>query len=330
MRSWTWRCWLIFACVALLPARLPAPLIYTPGEGWRYEKFGEEGKWIRGRAEDQLRIAQEAFDKKDYGLSLKAARRTVSRWPYSDFAPKAQYLVGRSYEAKKQDEKAFKAYQRLVERYPKIDNYEEVTRRQFEIANRFLQGQRFKAFGTVPLFASMDKTIKMYEQIIKAGTYSPVAAQAQMNIGVANEKRKTLFAKTPNYPEAAKAYEKAADRYAGEPIGTDAFYRVGDTYAKQARRAEYDQSVAGTAIASFSDFSTLHPDDPRVPQAQKQIDMLKTEQARGSFAVARFYEKRNRPEAAKIYYNDVLLKDPGSTYADDARRRIDAIVKKAK
>ena len=76
-----------------LAQRSPAPLVFTPGEGWRYEKAGGEGSWSRTRARDQLDVAQKAFDAKDYGLALKAARRTVKVWPFSDYAPQAQYLV---------------------------------------------------------------------------------------------------------------------------------------------------------------------------------------------------------------------------------------------
>ena len=45
-------------------------MIYTPGEGWRYESVGG-GKWQRARAKDQLDVAQAAFDKKQYSLALK-------------------------------------------------------------------------------------------------------------------------------------------------------------------------------------------------------------------------------------------------------------------
>src|ERR1044071_9325822 len=89
---------LISTFFVLLPFRSPAPLIYTPGEGWTYEPVGGEGKWQRTRAKDQLIVAQDAFDKKDYSLALRAARRTVKMWPLSDYTPQAQYLVGRSEE----------------------------------------------------------------------------------------------------------------------------------------------------------------------------------------------------------------------------------------
>src|SRR5512143_1151741 len=105
---------LIAVCVLALPFRASAPLIYRPGEGWTYEPVGGEGKWQRARAKEQLEVAQSAFDKKDYSLALKAARRVVRVWPLSDYAPQAQYLVGRSYEAKGKAEKAFREYQQVL------------------------------------------------------------------------------------------------------------------------------------------------------------------------------------------------------------------------
>ena len=303
--------------------RCPAPLVFTPGEGWRYEKPGGEGSWTRQRAKDQLEVAQQAFDRRDYSIAGKASRRVVNVWPFSDYAPYALYLVGRCEEARFRDEAAFKAYQKLVERYPKVTNYNEVVLRQMSIANRYLAGQWFKLFNYVPYGPSMDKTIKLYEQVIKNGPYSEVAPQAQINIGVANERK---FVK--DFPEAARAYEKAADRYAGTREGTDALFLVGDTHFKESKRAEYDQSVAGQAIANFTDFTTLYPDDKRVPEAQQKIGVLKTEQARGAYDIARYYERRSKWDGALIYYNEVLLKDPNSKYAEEARRRIDEIKKK--
>src|SRR6266702_4472112 len=140
------------------PFNSPAPLIYRPGEGWIYEPVGGVGKWQMTRAKDQLEVAQAAFDKGDHSLALKAARRVVRVWPLSDYAPQAQYLVGRCFEADGNDEKAFKEYQKLLEKHPKMLNYEEVLRRQFHIAEKYLAGKWFKLWGFIPFFPSMEKT----------------------------------------------------------------------------------------------------------------------------------------------------------------------------
>jgi outer membrane protein assembly factor BamD len=306
-------------CLTLTPFRSPAPLVYTPGEGWTYESAGNLGKWRRERAKDQMEVAQLAFDIKDYNLSLKAARRVVKVWPLSDYAPQAQYLMGRCYEAKGNDEKAFAEYQKVVEKYPKSENVKDVLQRQYDIATRFLDGQWFKLWGAIPTFKSMDRTAGMFEKIVHNGPYSEIAPHAQLRIGAAREKQK-------HYPEAVTAYERAADRYHDRPvIAADALYRAGISYHKQARTAEYDQSAAGEAVAKFTEFMTLYPDDARVPEAQKAIAALKTEQARGDYQTAQFYERYNKPGGALVYYNEVLLQDPTSQYAAEARQRIEAI-----
>jgi outer membrane protein assembly factor BamD len=317
---------LIGLCVAAFPLRCPAPLIYTPGEGWTYEPVGGGGKWQRPTAQKQLDVAQAAFDKKDYSLALRAARRVIKVWPISDYGPQAWYLVGRCYEATGRDEKAFKEYQNLLDKQPKLTNYAEVLQRQYDIADRFLAGKSFKLWGYIPTGASMSRTAEMYEKIVKNGPYSDVAPPAQMKVGLAHEREKTFMFKTPNYPAAAKAYELAADRYHDRPeVQADAFYKTGMAYDKEAQTAEYDQSAAGQAIANFTDFMSIYPNDPRVAQAIKLIASLKREQARGSFEIAKFYEKSRKWKGAMVYYNEVLQQDPESPYGARARLRIEQL-----
>jgi outer membrane protein assembly factor BamD (BamD/ComL family) len=304
-----------------LPVRSPAPFIYRPGEGWTYEPVGGGGKWQMTRAKDQLDVAQAAFDKKAYGLAAKAAKRMVLVWPLSDYAPRAQYLVGRCYEAEGRAEKAFDEYQIVLEKQPKIENYQEILLRQYNIAALFLAGKWFKLWGYIPFFPSMEKTAGLYEKIVRSGPYSDVAPQAQLKIGDARVKQH-------DYPLAVKAYELAADRYHDRPqIASTALFRAALAYNKQAQTAEYDQSAAGQAIAIFTDFITIYPDDSRVKEAEKLSSALKGEQARGNFEIARFYEERKKWSGALVYYNEVLLKDPNSQYAAAARQRIDALKK---
>lgn len=324
MNRWSLRILLFLVALMLFPFSSPAPLIYRPGEGWTYEMPGSTSNWHKERAKDQLEVAQKAFDSKDIKTALKAAKRVVTVWPLSDYAPQAQYLVGRCYEEKKMDEKAFKAYQEILDKYPKTANFKEVQQRQFAIATRFLNGQWFKLFGYIPFFPSMDKTADMFDKMVKSGPYSEIAPKAQLNIGAAREKQK-------DYPQAVKAYETAADRYNDQKdIASDAMFKAGMAYNKQAKTAEYDQNISAQAIATFTDFTALYPTDPRVPELQRVVASLRAEQARGNFKIAKFYEDRKRWDGALIYYNEVLIKDPNSPLVPEARQRIEAIKQKRK
>jgi outer membrane protein assembly factor BamD len=310
---------ILIAYVVLLPFRSPAPLIFVPGEGWYYEKFGLNTAWQRPRAKDQLDVAEQAFTNRDFSITKHAAHRIVRIWPLSDYAPRAQYLLGRCLEAEGKDEAAFNAYQAIIEKYPRSENFQEILQRQYLIAGRFLDGQWFRLWNTVPIYPSMDETAKLYVKIVNNGPYSEVAPHAQLRIGVAHEKEK-------NYSDAVKAYETAADRYHDQPvIAADALYHEGVSYQKEASTAEYDQSTAGKSIAAYTDFITLYPEDPRVPAAQRTIVALKAEQVRGNFVIAQFYEKSKKWAGAIVYYNEVLQLDPNSRYAPQARQRIEAL-----
>jgi outer membrane protein assembly factor BamD (BamD/ComL family) len=310
---------LLFVVVVLLPSRSPAPLIYVPGEGWYYESYGTSAKWQRPRAKEQIEVAEQAFKAKDYSTTLHAAHRILRVWPLSDYAPRAAYLVGRCLETERKDEAAFNAYQQIIEKYPKSGQYNEVLWRQYEIANRFLGGEWFKVWNLIPLYPSMDETAKLYGKIVGNGPYSEVAPHAQLRIGAAREKQS-------DYAAAVKAYETAADRYHDQPtIASDAMYRTGLAWEKQADTAEYDQGASAQAIASYTDFMTFYPDDKRVPDAQKAIVKLKTEQVRGNFEIAKFYEDGHHWGGAIIYYNAVLQLDPNSPLAAEARQHIDVL-----
>jgi outer membrane protein assembly factor BamD len=313
---------LIAVCLLAFPSRSPAPLVYRPGEGWTYEPVGGEAKWQRARAKEQLEVAQTLFDRKAYSFALKAANRVVLQWPASDFAPQAQYLMARCYEADGEPEKAFKQYQKLLQKHPKFGTFAEIRERQFRIANLYLAGKWFKLWGYIP-YRSMDRTAGMYAEIVKTGPYSDVAPQAQLNIGTAREQKKILMFKSPDYPAAIKAYDVAADRYYDQPkIAAEAIFRAGLAYKQETQTADRDQTTAGQAIAKFTDFMALYPNDSRAPEAQKNIAALKAEQARGNFQIAEYYEKRKKWEGARIYYNEVPLLDPNSPYKDEALRRI--------
>lgn len=299
--------------------RSPAPLIYTPGEGWTYESYGGIGKWRRDQAKEQLAVADEAFTNKDYALAFRCSAYLLRKWPLSDYAPDAQYLLARCHEEQGNDEKAFAEYQKMFTKYPKSDKLNDALKRQYQIGLRFLNGQRFRLWGYIPFLPSMEKTAELFEKIVSCGPYSEVAPHAQLRIGAAYEKDK-------NYPEAVTAYERAADRYHDRPvIAADALYRAGMSYYKQAQTAEYDQGTAGQAIATFNDLIALFPKDRRVPEVQRIIIALRNEQARGNFKIAEFYAKQKQWSGALVYYNEVLLNGPTSPYANTARERIDQI-----
>jgi outer membrane protein assembly factor BamD (BamD/ComL family) len=328
-----WTCSLLLAAVVFLswPNSSPAPIIFRPGEGWSYESLSGGGGWRRANAKDQLAVARDAFAAEDWKIAFKAARRTVADWPLSDHAAEAQLLLAQSYEKRGDDQKAFAEYQNLLRLYPQNIDFEGVQARQFAIATRYLNGQRFKLWSRIPFYKSMSKTVAMFQDIVSSGPFSSVAPKAQMNIGQAwvNKAGGFQFSeseKHKNYRLAVQAFEKAADRYHDRPaIASGGLFAAGSAYQQQSLDAEYDQGVTHKAIDAFSDFIALYPNDERVPQAREKIKTMKVEQALGNMKIAGYYEKLGKLAGAKNYYNEVKELAPGTENAAIALQKIDEL-----
>ncbi|MEC8973167.1 MAG: outer membrane protein assembly factor BamD, partial [Verrucomicrobiota bacterium] len=323
-------CPLLLAAIVFFswPNYSPAPIIYRRGEGWSYESIGGVGSWRRGTAKDQLGVAKKAYAEEDWKTAFKAARRTVADWPLSDHAPEAQLLLAQTNEKRGDDERAFSEYQNLLRLYPQNVDFEDVQARQFVIATRFLNGQRYKLWGRIPLYRSMGKTTTMFQNIVNTGPFSSVAPKAQMNIGQAWVKKARGFQisqneRHKNYRHAVEAFSKVADKYHDRPgIAAEGLFAAAAAYQQQSLDAEYDQGVTRKAIDSYSDFIALYPDEEQVSAAQERIKAMKVEQARGSLKIARYYEKKGKLAGANVYYNEVKDLAPGTEYAEVALQKI--------
>jgi outer membrane protein assembly factor BamD (BamD/ComL family) len=305
-------------------------LKYFPGVGWRYIRPGMKGELMEKSPREKLKIAQEAFEKKDYDLALFAAQLIVEERPDGDSAPHAHYLIARVLEEKKFDEDAFREYQRLLERFPAFEKSAEAAKRQMAIADRHLAGSWYRwrpqtpwlQFGGLflPMRMRMDSTAKLYEQIVTNAPYADNGIEAQLKIGNAYEKSATgWLGNDDGYNQAIHAYERLADRYGrrrpegndapsrGEDLVAQARFGIGRAYQRQVAGGEYDQSLAGKAIDAYEDLKVLHPnDDARVKQAQEEIDQMRLEQARGARVTAEFYERQQKWFAAQIYHSRVV------------------------
>ena len=300
---------LVFAF--LMPRECPAPLIWTKGEGWTWVHAGVP---VASNPADQLKVAQQLQAKKQYRGAIDAYRRIIKKWPLSSSTEEARLGMAECHSAIGYHYKAFQEYQELLKKHPNTPHFDEVLQREFEIGNLFLAGERVKAWG-VRWFPSMEHAVDVFEAVVKNGPYSAVAAQAQFRIGLAYEKEH-------DYLAAVHTYEKLLERYPKDPLAEAAQFQIGLEYQKEAQRSEYDQNAANQAISAFDDFMVRYPQSDKVPLAEQYQSALKVEQARGLYQIGEFYEKNHYYTSALIYYNDVIEKNPGSTWAAQAKEKV--------
>lgn len=308
---------LLAAIVLAVPGTSRAALTWRPGEGWVDESTGSGLSASSSR--DQLELAKKLENQKQYNDALKAYRTLVRKWPLSFFAPEAQFHIGICMEKTGDFWAAYKAYVKMVQKYPASTFFEQALDREFAIGNLYLAGEPQRLWK-IPLGPSMDKTVEIYQQVIKSAPYGAHAPESQFKIGLAREKQK-------KWNDAVDSYTKILDKYPGNSIASDAQYQIGYAWYSSASEAEYDQSAAQKAIEAFEDFIVRYPNSEKVAAANAHIELLRGRQTQGSFNIAKFYEKQKNYKAAYIYYSDVVRQGPGSQDAQAAQKKIDYLRK---
>jgi outer membrane protein assembly factor BamD len=290
-----------------------AELVWRPGEGWSDES-SQDGGAVAGSSRDQLEMAHklEAAGQRDD--ALKAYKNLLRRWPLSFFAPEAQFRVGKILEDEGDFADAFKAFQTMVQKYPSSDYFAQALNEQYRIANLYLAGEPQRIWK-IPVGPSMDRTIEMYQRIIKNAPYGTFAPQCQFNIGLARESQR-------RYSDAIDAYQLVLDNYPTSSVAPNAQYQIGYAWMRSSIAGDYDLGSARKAIDAFQDYLVRYPDSDKVVQAQENIQKLGQKQTQGAFDVAKFYETQHLPRAAFIYYNEVVREDPNSSQAQIAKKRI--------
>src|SRR5271155_1194994 len=179
-----------------------ATLVWGPGEGWSDESGSDVSA---SSSRDQLELAHKLEAQGQRDAALKAYKGLLRRWPLSFFAPEAQYRVGKILEDEGDFYTAFQAFQKMVTKYPSSTYFEEALGEQYRIANLYLAGEPQRIWK-IPVGPSMDRTIEMYGRIIKNAPYGTWAPQCQFNIGLAREHQRRFTDAVDSYQKVIDNY----------------------------------------------------------------------------------------------------------------------------
>jgi outer membrane protein assembly factor BamD len=306
---------LLGAASLAFPERSPAPVVFHPGKGAKYQAPGEEE--VNGTAQELAAIADAAAKEGNPKRAIKAYQKILKRYPHDKVAPEAAFGIGQLQEQREDYLHAAGAYNFLVEKYPQSPHFDEAMEAQFRIGEFYLGGKKRKILG-VPVSNMLDAAVEIFANVVRSAPYGKYTARAQFDIGRAREKQGQADA-------AITAYQAVIDKFPNEPVAADAQYQIGYLWYAAAREGAKDPNAVSRAKLGFQDFLFRYPHSEKAPQARENLARLEHKATSDSFGVAKFYDKRKNYRAAVIYYNDVIRQQPGSAQGDEAKRRIDQL-----
>jgi outer membrane protein assembly factor BamD len=283
------------------------------------------GKWINPKTavkqspKEQFDSAKAFLDEKNYDEAKKEFVKLIKNYPKSFEASESQFYLGLIEEEQGNLYESYQAFQKVIDKYPFTARIQEVIEREFNIAERFMSGEKRKALGVA--LPVDNPAIEIYTKVIENSTYGPLAPKAQYKLGL-------ILKNLMRYYEAEDAFDKVITNYPNSEWVEASKYQIALCRAAVSKSPDYDQAAAQEAKQKFEEFVQSHPDAVLSREAEKKISELEEKEAESSYNTARFYEKQKEYSSAKIYYEDIIDNHPDSPWAVKALERVQIMERK--
>ncbi len=296
----------------------------VPGDAEAFWVFSSDsGEWSDPKKEasdtpdKQFLYAKSFFDNEDYGRSLDEFKKLSSHFPETRYAALGQFYQAVSFERLGDIVGASEAYQFLIDRYPYSEHVDEAVAREFELAERMMDGEG-PSFMGIGMFSATDKAANLYKHIVRSAPYGPYGARAQYQLGHA-------YVKLGELAQAERAFQTVMDNYPNSPAASEAKYQIARVTYRSSLTEEYHMAKTEQAIQKFEGFAKTFPRSELAYEANEMISELRAKKAKNVYDIGSFYQERSRYPSARLYYRDVLNQFPDTIYAAEAKLRLTEI-----
>ncbi len=267
---------------------------------------------------EQLAYARELHKQGRLRKATRAYRALVTTWPGSAEAALGQLGVALTLDERGKREDAFEAYHQLATRFTGGYAYDDVIKRQFEIAREEMERRR-GGFGIFGGFRAPERAVPMFEKVLQNAPRAPFAAEAQYLIGYAYEESEQLEL-------AVVAYMTAQHRYPNSPWAQKAAFGRARALYRLSEEAPNDEEALDQAWAAVVVFINTFPQSEDIELARAYRDTLLRRRARAAYDKAVFYDRiARRPAAALQAYENFVRQFPNSEWTSVARARMESL-----
>jgi outer membrane protein assembly factor BamD (BamD/ComL family) len=241
--------------------------------------------------------------------AAKINRKLAKEYPLSSVAASAAFEAGQLYERADKVQKAFESYEEFLGTFKADKRFQQALDRQFAIAMACKEGEhKGKVLGLTIGGVSRAESIEMLDKLIAHSPRSKQAAQARL--GVAD-----LRLKSGDVVRAVEAFQQVVDEHPNTAESAEAQFRIGQTYLSRAEQKSKDRTTVTSAREAFEDYLVENPGGERAREVEARLQAIASKEAKETFEIAKFYEKTGKPQAAAIYYREVLRLDAGELAA---------------
>lgn len=259
--------------------------------------------------------------------AMNETEKFTKFYPDTEYADDNQFLRGEIKLAQEDYVQAAEEFQQVISVYPESPLYDDVIANQYKIGDTLFEIGRKRTERTSKGFRPwrpltkfnpfrhrpLKKAIDVYTIVIDNQPFTAAAAEAQYKIGLCYFTRE-------QYLEAGFEFRRVIEDYSGSKWVREAAYHLTRSYEEAALGSDYDQGPSKLTRSSIGDFARRYSTDPRVAERERISEEMREIIAEQRYRTARFYEKRRRLDAARIYYEIVAGEFDGTHAAEKAEK----------
>lgn len=273
---------------------------------------------------------EDLFQREKYSEAAKQFKETRARWPDSPLAQDAMFLMAESQFFNHDYSDAIQTYDELLAENPNSKHLDKVIRRQFDIARYWEQHHENEPHwpttpnlfdDTRPLFDTLGRSLKVYENIRLNDPTGPLADDAIMATGNSYFLRGRYVDADYNYELIRSEYPRSEHQFEAHILGLQCKLRkyqgpdYDGTPLLEAKKLVKQIKVQFAGKLNEEERDRLDVDEAAL---QKQLAMR-------DWTRAVFYEENEQFGSAKFYYAKILRKFPNTPIANEAQQNYAAL-----
>lgn len=239
-------------------------------------------------------------------------------FPMTPYGQEAFYFLGVCYFFLEEYDFANDAFSQYLKVQSNPRYFQSAIEYKFSIAEHLNGGAKCRPFGTKQLpkwLPGQTLALKVYDEVIAAVPCNEIAAKALIAKGC-------LLWRWQNYREAVEAFQMEIRRFPKYEQTPDCYLYIGKIYREQSYWEFQNSDILAFAQINFKRFERDFPREERLAEALEDVNAIKEIYADGLYQTGGFYERKCKPRAAVIYYNDAIRQFPETYVASLCRARM--------
>lgn len=303
----------LLICFLLLPFYVCAGFAQVDGK-WSQEKYIPTAS-----VQEHYDWGYQALYANDWDKALLNFTIVTIHFPDSPFYADSIFYSGVCHYFKADFDFANRQFDLYLTQSGKLKHFEKVFDFKYQIADFYRNGKKKHLFGLskLPKWSSgKADALELLDEIAAALPGKEIAAKALYM-------KADILLKRRQYRESIECLQTLVRRFPKHSLAADSFVKVSEVYYDQSLREAQNPDLISLAKVNIIKFGKSFPGDERIQVAEKNLIAMEEVYAQSLYETGRFYERKKKPHASAIYYQDAIQKYPGTVAAQKSQQRLE-------